>query len=154
MKLEKKISRNEAMLVKIKTERYFSITGMIGDKSRSDDKVMIAGEMYNYTGGCLHTEIAEHFPELEKFIPLHLSDMDGVPMYAFQNATHWLKEREPKILAGHLRITDAEAEAICSKDNLMDDAMIMIADTIKKMKPVWKKQAEEFLSFIENYKPV
>lgn len=33
----------------------------------------------------------------------------------------------------------------------MDDAMIMIADTIKKMKPVWKKQAEEFLSFIENY---
>lgn len=144
------------MAIKIETERnYFSITGMIGDKSRSDDKYIILGEQYSiYCAGCIHTEIAEHFPELKKFLPLHLSDLNGIPMHAFQNAVHWVKEREPRILADHLRITLKEAEAICSTDNLMDDSMIMITDTMKKMRPVWKKQAEEFLSFIENIQKV
>lgn len=107
MKIEKKISKNEAISVKIETERgHFSITGMIGNKERNDDKVRILDGLYNiYAGGCIHAEIAEHFPELAKFTPLHLSSLDGTPMFAFENAVHWVKEREPRILAHHLRIT-------------------------------------------------
>jgi hypothetical protein len=153
MKLEKKIAKNEAISVKIKTERnYFSITAMMGNKERGSDKVYIAGGPYSiYAGGCLHTEIAEHFPELERFIPLHLSSLDGTPMFAFSNAKYWAKEGNVRILAEHLRISLEKAAAICSADTEAD-AIAMIASTIKKMEPVWKEQAEEFLMFIENHK--
>jgi hypothetical protein len=153
MKLEKKIAKNEAISVRIKTERnYFSITAMMGNKERGDDKIQIAGGLYNvYASGCLHTEIAEHFPELERFIPLHLSSLDGTPMFAFSNAKHWAKEGNSKVLAQHLRISLEEAQAICSADTEAE-AITMIASTIKKMEPVWKEQAQEFLLFIENHK--
>ena len=151
MKIEKKLPRNEAISVKIKTERnYFSITAMMGNKERSNDKIQIAGGLYNvYAGGCLHTEIGEHFPELERFIPLHLSSLDGTPMFAFENAKYWAKEGNTRVLAEHLRITMEKAAAICSADREAD-AIMVIADTIEKMRPFWRAQAQEFLLFIES----
>jgi hypothetical protein len=51
------------------------------------------------SGGCIHEEIALHFPELRSFIPLHGSDMDGCPMQTVANAFFWY--------GGMLRLTGA-----------------------------------------------
>jgi hypothetical protein len=40
-------------------------------------------------GGCLHPEIAKHFPELAPLIPYHLCSTDG-PMHYIANTLYWL----------------------------------------------------------------
>src|SRR5260370_33599525 len=53
---------------------YFSMTG----------EIYLAGGPLE-SCGCPHDEIAEAFPELRRFIPLHLSDENGEPMHAVEN---------------------------------------------------------------------
>jgi hypothetical protein len=88
---------------------YFSITGEIRNLAYPDGI-----ESY----GCLHDEIAEAFPELRRFIPLHLSDEKGEPMHAVENGWYWAggqleNFRRPgtnppnvSILADQLRISE------------------------------------------------
>ena len=40
-------------------------------------------------GGCLHDDIALHFPELQPYIKWHLTSTDG-PMHYVANALYWL----------------------------------------------------------------
>lgn len=53
----------------------FSITGTITRDSRE------------YSGGCIHEDIIEHFPELEKYIKWHLMDSDE-PMHYVANTLY------------------------------------------------------------------
>lgn len=39
------------------------------------------GKYEDCLGGCCHDEVAKHFPELAKFISLHLCNHYGAPMY-------------------------------------------------------------------------
>lgn len=57
---------------------YFSVTCSGRTNGRED------------FGGADHDLIEEHHPELADIIALHLSDMDGAPMYAEENGWHWL----------------------------------------------------------------
>ena len=43
------------------------------------------GTYGEYMGGCCHNEVAKHFPELAKFISLHLCNHYGAPMYPVEN---------------------------------------------------------------------
>lgn len=74
----------EAQLVKREGNSYpyFSITGSIKktDKRYRDPYIM---------GGAIHEEILKHFPELAPLVEVHLSEPDGVPMYAEENARYW-----------------------------------------------------------------
>jgi len=87
---------------------YFSMTG----------EIYLAGGPLQ-SCGCPHYEIAESFPELRRFIPLHLSDENGVPMHAVENGWYWaggqpaLNRRRPgtnppnvATLAEQLRISE------------------------------------------------
>lgn len=103
---------------------YFSVTGEVSTAaSRRSDVEMC---------GCLHELVLKHFPETAPVVALHMSDMDGVPMHAAENALYWaggiinLSQRyhggngsSPKscedcarILGEHLRITTDEARAL------------------------------------------
>jgi hypothetical protein len=43
-------------------------------------------------GGCMHTEIAHHFPELAPLIKWHLVSTDG-PLHYIENTMYWLGRR-------------------------------------------------------------
>lgn len=62
----------------------FSITGDIYIPGRRDIEA----------GGCLHKEIAEHFPELAPFIKWHLCSTDG-PLHYIANTVYHADEHGP-----------------------------------------------------------
>jgi hypothetical protein len=63
----------------------FSITGDIKEKIR--------GRWVDSCGGCIHDEIAKHFPELKPFIKWHLVSSDE-PMYYLQNTLYHVSDKD------------------------------------------------------------
>lgn len=57
---------------------YFSITGEINQVGYKVD-----------TCGCIHDEIAKHFPGLKPLIQFHLWYDNGLPMHYVANAIYW-----------------------------------------------------------------
>ena len=83
----------------------FSITAEIYD-------VMKNGRLEWDSGGCLHDEIREHFPEFAHLIKWHLCSSDG-PLHYIENARYWAgcypkwcrgQENDPPNV-GHLKST-------------------------------------------------
>lgn len=127
---------------------------------------------YDHGGSCGagHETILEHFPQFADMAAMHLSDIDGVPMYALENGfyhlggTHW---ERPKfdVAARHFRITEDEARALVA--NLFGDSFSVHAGFLSKgeaakaksklalwveqQKPRWKAEAE---ACIANHKLV
>lgn len=86
---------------------YFSITGEVERKAKNNRWVF-------ETGGCIHQEIVEQFPRLQPLCDIHLSDENGVPMYAYENAGYWAGQTKYQqldlvALAKHLRVDQQEA---------------------------------------------
>jgi hypothetical protein len=86
---------------------YFSVTGEIRSEGAEDC----------HTCGCIHEEILKHFPHLLGLVALHLSDINGEPMYAVENGFYWLggttyQRPDFKIAAEHFRITETQAEGL------------------------------------------
>jgi len=65
---------------------YFSITGSVHDKDTGDRR-----DSYIESCGCIHDQIAEHFPEMAHLIRWHLTDDDATPMHYIANGAHWLE---------------------------------------------------------------
>ena len=88
---------------------YFSITADIwianqsGRKDRKHRKPIACG--------CCHDAILAADKTYADIIALHLSDIDGVPMYAFANGYYYLHNEEYgiKVAARHFRITLEQA---------------------------------------------
>jgi len=87
---------------------YFSITGEV-DRQAKNNRWM------PFLSGCIHDEILQHFPQLQLLVDMHLSDEDGVPMHAYENAAYWAgqtkyQEFDSFKLAKHLRISPKLAD--------------------------------------------
>ena len=63
---------------------YFAITG----------EILVNGRIESC--GCLHEMIEKEFPVLKKYIPFHLCDNDGTPMYYFENSEYHFKNKNIK----------------------------------------------------------
>lgn len=61
---------------------YFTITGETQRAER--------GYWREDSGGCLHTEILKHWPELDDLVAMHLSDISGAPMHDGANGWYWM----------------------------------------------------------------
>lgn len=61
---------------------YWSVTGTI-------ERAIPGGRWFDEAGGCLHDEIAKHFPKLVPTIRWHLSLVPGGPMHYVSNALFW-----------------------------------------------------------------
>lgn len=107
---------------------YFSCTGVMGTLS-----------------GSLHKQMEEEHPgEYTDAIALHLSDIDGVPMYAVENGYYFLQVARGNIegeytyetVAKHLRISveDANKLQTYNKDQF--------TQFVEDQKPRWKAEAD------------
>jgi hypothetical protein len=127
------VVRGELVKRKGNDYAYFAITGEIRktDKRFRDPVIMC---------GAIHDEILKHFPHLAPLVLAHLAEVDGVPMYAEENARYWAGlskwsdgrpmsprdnygrieietdhnglEWSPKMLAQHLRVSEETARDI------------------------------------------
>ena len=106
-------SANDFLKITIDISKGFSITASTKDSC-----------------GCLYDEILAARPDLEQFVDLHSSDLEGVPMHCVENGFYWLAgassfpkkygpDQSPdecfEILCGHLRISEREASEIMGK---------------------------------------
>ena len=130
--------------------QYFSITGFIYKAGKpKDDENFISG-------GCIHSDIKKHFPELAEFIPLHLADLNGVPMYAVTNGYYHLKngfvniKTDSKDFAAKFcecyRIKPDQLNGLLNaKDNI--DFAFKLAGL--KIPDQWKKEAQSAIAKLE-----
>lgn len=108
-------------------------------------------------GGCCHEEIAKYFPEVAKFLPLHLNDGKGRPMYYVANSLYWLKE-DMKKAASYMNVDEATAEAIktdCETENVFslshEDKVLRFTEILNKYNIIekWQSLANECLEWFK-----
>ena len=127
----------------------FSITGSAWTNRNKRDSDI---------GGCIHDEILKIRPDLKLLVDLHLSDGDGVPMYAVENGYYHLQgymgtaeyghTMTRKDVADYLRVTEAEIQTLADSIKLLIDndrgdmAKKTFIEWVELKKPQWKKEAE------------
>lgn len=125
----------------------FSITATYWevDKKRSDRNML--------GGGCCHEQIIKVRPDLKIFVDLHLSDWEGVPMYAVENGFYHLtngfndKKRNHKdLFCEYYRITAEQYDIICMSKNQLQYAL-----KLKELEILnhWKEQANKGIALME-----
>jgi len=98
--------------------------------------------------GCIHEEISKHFPQLKKFIPLHLCNHLGQPLYPEANGQYHISNSEQQVAMRYLRITEEEYNALSAFTD--DDERTYFKGLLFKLGIVdrWKKEADEFIKFL------
>lgn len=99
---------------------YFAITGSIwkyNGKTKVGSDPMVSG--------CIHDEILKAFPDLQDFVSLHLSGIDGVPMHSVENGWYYLDTIGDKFtidtIKKHLRISTEEAQMVIDTMNTKEE---------------------------------
>lgn len=122
----------------------FSITGEIWKCNKE-------GGIYGRdceAGGCIHEDIVRHFPDIKKFVPLHLCNYLGQPMYPESNGKYHLKNSSRDVAMEYLRITKSEYDVLlnaCNDDDAYFKYLLYSLGIVDR----WKKEADEFIAFLE-----
>ena len=117
----------------------FAITGEVFDEYRKNPSAW----------GAIHEIIVEHFPELEKFIPLHCCNYLGHPLYPVENGQYFVREEGKEVAMRQLRITEEEygqLELASDKEEKLYFKYLLYSLGIVDR---WKKEADEFIAFLE-----
>lgn len=107
---------------------YFSCTGSFGT-------------LY----GSTHEQIEAEYPgEYTDAIALHLSDIDGVPMYAVENGYYFLQVARGSIIGEYTYATVAKHLRISVEDaiKLHTYSKEQFTQFVEDQKPRWKAEAE------------
>ena len=107
----------------------FAITGDIYSSKTSK------AERYYLSGGCIHEDIIEHFPEFAPFINLHLCDYKGVPMHAVANGLYHLRsgfdshesksETQKEYFCFYYRVTPEQYDVLNESENQLEYAILL-----------------------------
>lgn len=128
---------------------YFSITGEI--YSRANNRVKFPKEPE--VCGCIHDEILEIFPGMKNLVDLHLSNVDGVPMYAAANGwffftgnvTNPYRDNSDvtpiERTAKYLRVSPLDLDGITTKEEF--------EARVEAFKPTWKHEADAAIEMYE-----
>lgn len=117
----------------------FSITADIYEK-RTD------GSFYWYAGGCCHEEIKKRCPELAKFIPLHLCNHYGAPMYPEANGFYYLQNSGKSATIDYLRITENEYNVLSfAEDKEYFKYLLFSLGIVDR----WKEEADTLILELE-----
>lgn len=102
------------------------------------------GKYEDYLGGCCHDEVAKHFPELAKFISLHLCNHYGAPMYPVENGIYHVRRSGMSVAMEYLRISEQECAELykASEDELYFKYMLFNLGIVNR----WKRESEELIN--------
>jgi len=120
---------------------YFSITGKIIDGK-------------HISAGCIHKEIAQAFPEFEKFIKWHLCGLKNGPMHYFENSLYHAGWTEfiHQMNFDHFKST--AVWGVLDSDNETDIALLMNNDQLRHEHESHKAKREELRKVLEARKPL
>lgn len=106
------------------------------------------GTYGEYMGGCCHDEVAKHFPELAKFISLHLCNHYGAPMYPVENGTYHIKNSDKSVAIEYLRISDKEYSKLSEAvdDEMYFKYLLFDLGIVDR----WKRESDELLVELED----
>lgn len=106
------------------------------------------GTYGEYMGGCCHNEVAKHFPELAKFIPLHCSNHYGAPMYPVDNGMYHVKNSDKPVAIEYLRISDKEYSKLSEAvdDEMYFKYLLFDLGIVDR----WKRESDELLVELED----
>lgn len=98
-------------------------------------------------GGCCHEEIEKVFPELAKFIPLHLSNHYGASLYPVGNGIYHIKKSDEKVAMDYLRISEEEYNKLYNAvdDELYFKYLLFDLGIVAR----WKKESDELIAELE-----
>lgn len=139
--------KNTILEVNIETvNNYFSITGNLWEKLRknakhseyNDYKTFDDVEYVWVMGGCIHDLILQHFPQLQSIVSLHLSDLEGKPMYYIEND---LRNDLNKGL-DYWRVKEEHRIGIKNTEQALTLLPILLEQ--------WKQEANEAIKLIES----
>lgn len=108
------------------------------------------GKYEDYLGGCCHDEVAKHFPELAKFISLHLCNHYGAPMYPVENGIYHVRRSGMSVAMEYLRISEQECVELykASEDKMYFKYLLFSLGIVDR----WKRESEELIAELEKYK--
>lgn len=118
----------------------------------ADAKELYNGRYQDSFCGCCHDEILKVHPELKQFVNLHLSDQNGVPMYAIENGYYHLwdetktKAERKKITKDYLRITEDEYIQLSKTKNKLYFRYIV---DVLNLPDKWQKEATQAIENLE-----
>lgn len=116
----------------------------------------ITGEFYQgfkaeknlITARCCHDEILKYRPDLKIFVDLHLSNVEGTPMFAISNGFYHLRETGVNVAKSYIRATDNEMDLIKTAEDEQHFAYIINELNIPAR---WKKEANEAIKKLEEF---
>lgn len=106
------------------------------------------GTYGEYMGGCCHNEVAKHFPELAKFISLHLCNHYGAPMYPVENGIYHVRRSGMSVAMEYLRISEQECVELykASEDKMYFKYLLFNLGIVDR----WKRESDELLVELED----
>jgi len=115
----------------------------------------LTGSVYKYghrnpeVCGCIHEEIEKYFPELRKFIPLHLCNYLGHPSYPEANGQYFIKHEGKEVAMRYLRITSDEFSKLSAVGDKEERPYFKYLLYKLGIVDRWKTEADEFIAFLE-----
>jgi len=84
--------------------------------------------------GCQHQEILKVRPDLKIFVDLHLSNEEGMPMYAIENGFYHMNHSSLTVFANYMRIPTEEAKRVLTKVTNKEQFTMWIGTQAKRYK--------------------
>ena len=118
----------------------------------------ITGDVYRQSGngrwvedrcGCIHEDIERLFPQLKKFIPLHLCNYLGHPTYPEANGQYFIREKGKEVAMEQLRITEKEYDILSLAADDEERPYFKYLLFTLGIVDRWKQEADEFIKFLE-----
>lgn len=147
--------------------KAISICAKLSSLAGQKPRFTVGAGIGNEAGGCLHEEVASVFPELSPVIALHLSDENGVPMYAVDNGYYWLAgfagglhevyhggsgktdEECKRIFCDYMRVHGQIADALSIILRQCQNPKALFAAWVESQKPRWKMEADAAIHLLK-----